>query len=250
MNYPKYITWRKEITELTSVYDTFGKKTQARIKKAFSILESQDKYTLRTVEVDDNFLKEFVPIYRSNMDQKRNTLHIDIASKINERKALGDTYKSVALFEYDKLIGGLIFNDKKNVVKNAYKTTPRVLDIKLPINITFLIEFLFTQYAIDTKKRIMGGQDRNIFGMNAEIGLAMFKVQAGYYPVIINIDSNEILDDFTWNKKDDVLIFEGKEMGGKCDNATLFLATKEEDIINNKYSILLNNKHFKTQTIF
>lgn len=246
--FPSHILWKIELENITNAYDVFSKKTAKRIRAALRIME-ESNFHLEVEEVDEKYIEVFEPLYVSHLGKKKNPKIADLKERILEHQEHNFPYKGVSLYRGDEFLGGLIFSFRSESLNAAFKVFPTSISLHIPINVSFLAEYYFYNYALEFKKEaVFHGRDRNAFGLNAAIGLALYKLQAGNKPYVSRASHIEFLEEFEWNETDDVLLFLGKERGVPAEKAVLFLAGSDE-LLDNKYAILTKQKYFELEII-
>lgn len=239
--YPTTITWKMDFSNIKSGFDPFGVKTRKKLKSAMNKFELSN-YSIILEEVDDSYIDKFNPIYKSNIETKSNPKTADLKDRIIINPPHNFPYYAFSLYCKDKYEGGIIFSNREDHLVIGYKVFPKSLDIKLPINVSFVAEYYLNEYAINNNmKYIRRGSDRNPYGLNSAIGLAMFKIQAGYWPYMKDeYKDDEIKARLNYDGKDDILLFKDSIIGGKITQGVLF-SESNLDQIEEKYRILLKN---------
>ena len=145
-------------------------------------------------------------------------------------------YKTLTLFENGQPIGGCIFSDRTDRFSIAYRMfNSRWSQDERIAGPALYGEYLLDMYSIENcKDRLTHGQDRNPYGLNSAIGLAIFKLSIGCYPKIPKERTIEILD--TDHLSQDVLVLLPPQSGNQIIEANLY--TKKDNI--RKYEQLFN----------
>lgn len=249
MQYPSHILWKISFQNYSSVEEIFSKKTYKKILSSYKrMLEFGYEFEIKIVTPD--FIKIFLPLYENNILKKRNGNIRDVLKYYQNYKDTGIPFYCLILNFNGELCGALLFTERKDRLSAVVKYFPSEAKCKLPSNITLVVEYLFFKEAYKLKKKgIYHGVDTNVFGVNSEIGLAMFKLQIGCRPHISSVDSTySISDKFIWDEKEDVLIFHGSKPKEKIVSSTLYITDKQ--LFKNsqdKYGALLKCSDIKTQ---
>jgi hypothetical protein len=240
IKYPEYVSWRLDLSGKKNVSDCFSTKTLKKIKATFAKLEV-NKYKFIINKLDKMQLVEFEKIYREHINKKRNPVYIDILNQFTDFTNLYILKLSLE----DVMVGALIFRKNIDNLSAIYKYFPFEMESKLPISTTYLAEYKFFEHAMDQKCRyIKHGKDKNVYGVNTDIGLARFKLQIGCVP-IISKGVNMILERFDWDCESDVLIFEGID---DILIANLFLVDPDQGL-SDSYKSIVTNEILKTKII-
>lgn len=231
--YPEHVAWRIELNNMSDAYQAFGKKTANKIKSAIARLAgSQYRFVIEPVTLQ--YIDRFLPLYQAHIATKDHPHFFDVKSALLPRMT---EYRAVSLYDEDTYLGGLIFHNYTDHLASAYKFFPRTLECNLPINITFVAEYYFYEYAIQNQlSYISHGSGKNCWGIHTAIGVAMFKLQAGNRPRYSERTGNQLLHNFVWNGQEDVLILEGES--GYLSKGKLLLTGKNPL---DRYNILLNH---------
>ena len=253
--YPEKITWVLDLTTIKDALELFGKKTQKKLKSSINRLKTTD-YTFKIDQVDENFIKIFYPIYSKNVKQKKNPLVHDLMDKVILNPPHHFPYFAVSLYREKKLQGAVIFSDRGDFIVTAFRTFPLKIEISLPITVSYIAEYYLNAFALENgKKFIQRGSDRNLFGTNASLGLVNFKLLCAYEPHMMLKNEFEkknykITKGYTWDEKENVLIFEASEFGKKIHHAILLINPEKEAGIEEKYKTILNSTNLEVTTIY
>lgn len=171
-------SWSKPITE--EIFANYGKSDAKRIKKA---IDSADELSLsyKIEPANEHFFRWFQPMYENA-----------IRSRINPRPAKvyevtsGNTKKQFPFYtltvkENDTPVGGCIFSDRGSHFSIAY----RIYEPKWTNDMKIASPAMYGEFQLDTyslmqeKTKLVHGQDRNPYGVNSNIGLAIFKLAVG-----------------------------------------------------------------------
>lgn len=239
--YPEQVAWRIELHNKSEPYQAFGKKTASKIRSAITRLENTN-YRFQLEPVTPAYIDRFLPLYQANIATKEHPEFFDIKAAL---LPIITEYKALSLYDDSQYLGGLIFHTFSDHLATAYKVFPKTLTIDLPINITFVAEYYFYEYAIQNHLNyISHGNGKNCWGKYASIGLAMFKLQAGNLPRYSEHPNNQLLHEFIWDGQEDVLILEGES--GYLSKGKLLLTGKTPI---DRYGILLKHPQLVIETI-
>ncbi len=187
--------------------DGLGKNNRARLRSTLkNINESGITYSVELLTPE--ILDWFTPLYESQINEKNNPKIHDIASKTINKKT---TYKYFALIlkENEELIGATIFSERKKILSIAYRIyLSNWKHHSFQASPSLYTEYLINRYAYERGyHQLSHGKDRNPYGQNASIGLALFKLSVGCSVFLpsTNYETQTIdLDSVT----EDILIFE------------------------------------------
>lgn len=175
--YPSEHNWIEPILE--DPVSGLGKKNQARVRS--SLRKLPDTTVSSTVEpLTQSILDWFTPLYTEQIGQKSNPkIHDLYANTIG--KDVPYTYHALIVKENGRPVGATIFSKRTHILSIAYRIYPR--DWKqntLQASPSLFAEYLINRYAFECGyKKLSHGKDRNPYGINANIGLALFKLSVG-----------------------------------------------------------------------
>lgn len=227
--YPPYVRWMKPVC--ADPAQLYGKKNQKRIRSTLGrIEESGISHELRPL--DDAFLEWFGPWYQTNIGSKRNAAVHDLRAKTLENTESLSEYWCLELLQNGERLGGTILGVREDRIMIAYRTYQQKWnnELTLQANPSLYTEYLVSAWAYALGKEwISHGKDRNPYGLNANIGLAIFKLSVGC-SASIALDSEDYtplslpLDSVT----EDALILESPTAGAEITKATLWVARENE----------------------
>lgn len=239
ITYSPHHRWLKPTTKEPETL--YGPKNIRRIRSTLSrIHEYAISHDIRPL--DQDFLSWFVPMYETTIGGKQNAVVHDIFSTTLGNKESLSEYWCLSLYENGLPIGGTIIgirSDRLMVVYRVYNQ--KWSSGSLQANPSLYTEYLVSSYAYSLGKSFIShGKDRNPYGLNANIGLATFKLSVGckayvtndngdYAPLTLDTDTLET----------DVLILHFPETGDAISKATL-VTTK---VALEKYAQLLHYPH-------
>jgi len=226
LTYPSKITWLEIVTERAD--SELGKNHRARIRSFLSKL-SNTTITHTVTPLTPKEVDWFTPLYNTKISQKGNPKINNIYETTLGRSGPRD-YFILMLYESNIPIGATIFSERKDRLSIAYRIYPNdwvMQSVPLQANPALYGEYLINAYAWQRGyKLISHGLDRNPYGPNAHVGLALFKLSIGCTPYITG-SSHEILSLDLNNTFEDVLVMEMPSGDNKkIQRATLY-ATKE-----------------------
>jgi hypothetical protein len=252
MNYPSHILWKLNFNSNQNIKSIFSKKTYKKIISSYNKL-LEFGYTFKIQTLNQDLIDEFYPLYKKNIQKKRNGIVRDLYTYYSRFLEEGVSCKLLSLYFDGELQGGLVFVERKTRLSAVIKYFPVFAKCNIQSSITIVVEYLFFQEALRLEKKgIYHGVDTNEFGVNSEIGLAMFKLQIGCRPYISSVDSTYVVkSDFVWDTEEDVLIFQGSKPKEKISHAILYIKDKNsfEDNLD-KYGPLLNASDIQTTIIY
>lgn len=246
---PSHISWKVQISREQDIFALFGQSTAKKIKRSLKLLEENNlSYTVDTV--DNEYLDLFIPLYEKNILQKHNPKLFDIKQYIADGIAKkGGIYKAITLRRGNEYLGGMIFYPYTLTLSVAFKVFPSTMEPRLPINLALIAEYFLYSYAAEQKMHtVLHGKDRNFYGVNSAIGLAMYKLNAGCRPYISK-DAIEV-EKITQEKiVKDTLLFLGNMKENPVTKAILYLEDRDKER-EKKYQILINSDHFSTDIVY
>jgi hypothetical protein len=199
ITYATHHTWVKPV--LPNTRDSFGKNARAQLTAS---LRAYSDAGIRLVheKITQDFLNRFIPLYEERIREKKHPIIFDIQGKTlgSESKK---QYFSQTIWENDVFIGGTIYSIRDAQMRIAYRTFLRKWHTaKLRANPSLLAEYNLEEHAQSTLLHtIIHGKDRNPYGLNSHIGLAIFKLSAGCHPEkslryeVATIDTDSITED-------------------------------------------------------
>lgn len=223
ISYPTKIAWQKPLQE--DLLSFFSKSTRKQLQKLLAQVENSE-ITYQTAPVSESFLDWFVPIYKADMSTKQNTLEIDIKNHIQSRSV---PYFSLTILEKDIPVGAAIFSERKSSISIAFRSFNRSWsDSTIQSTPSYYGEYLFGLEAAARKKdKIAHGYDRNPYGINAGIGLGIYKLSIGCHAYLSKTTAFANLDTDTIDT--DALILVQPEHGvKKITRGVLFCKPENE----------------------
>lgn len=203
INYADHHKWVKTVPR-DDVFGSFGDSGKEKLKSTLNKI-SDSRVTSIIRPVDEFFLSWFIPMYTENIHKKGNPKIHPIKDKVLNGNKI---YYALQLFEDQKPVGGTIFSVQEATISIAY----RVYSNDWLMHSFRASPSLYTEYLIEQHARtidcvtIIHGRDRNPYGMNAGIGLAIFKLAVGCQPYLSS--SYELKELNTENCSEDALVFE------------------------------------------
>ena len=232
LTHASHHSWNKVIKD--NCLKNYGKNDRKRLTKSLPLISSLG-ISHEFKKADDSFFEWFVPKYSETISQKNNPLVFDVrGTTINKvgKKAL---YRTLTIWQNDTIVGGCIFSCWKERYAIAY----RIFDKDWPNKEVPAGPALYGEYLMDElsksrhKIKLTHGLDRNPYGINSSIGLAIFKLSTGCSAQLRDnhLEKFEIDTD---KLNTDTLILHYPETGTQITEATL--VSTEENLV--KYSQL------------
>lgn len=244
--HPEKISWRLDISSYKDPLEPFGEKTRKRIIKTKKLHEGYG-YVIKCEDFSEDIFNKFLVIYKHHIKRIGGILH-DVKDKIITNPRHNFPYKFINAYKNGKYQGGIIFSDRVEHLVVAYRAIPHELEIKLPINLSYVMEYYLNKYALESgKKYIRRGRDRNPYGLNLSIGLALYKLQLGNYPILVPNQELTIIHCFDW-KEEDTLVFLPPTKGDRINMAIMY-SSKNNDELKIKYTLLFTNKYVTVDII-
>lgn len=235
--FPSRILWKLSLAGISSFFDIFEGHTLKELKRAIKLFETSSLYFKFEVP-DAPYLDKFVPLYENEIRKKAHANIIDVRDRIIFNPLHDLPYVAMSLYDGDNYLGGRIFSLSEDGIMGAFKILPHHVNIPLKkIPFSFVSEYYLVQYALQlNKKFITSGTTLNPFGVHSAIGLATYKFKAGAKPYRAT-KRCEIKEQFSWDGKEDVLLFLGDQLHEPLQKAVLFLTSSEN--IKERYGNLL-----------
>jgi hypothetical protein len=238
VTYPSHHSWLKDITSGLAI--DFSGRTAKKIHATLPLLA--DFCVTYTIEpLRESFLSDFMPLYTSEISSKENALVQDIPGKTLYNTTATAPYFCLSLRENGVFIGGTIFSVRSDRISYAYRTFQNSwVTAPFKASPALIGEYAVAQFACDLKLPFLShGKDRNPYGLNANIGLATFKLSVGCWPSVSKGCEIKTIDTDTLTK--DCLILELPPEGAKITKAYLVTsrATEAKHIQATKYPDLL-----------
>lgn len=205
VTYALEYNWTKPVDK--DPLNEFSKKSRARLRSTLNKIE-ESSVSHKIEPLTEETLSWFTPLYNETISNRGNPKIFDIFST-TLGKGSKYTYYSLILFEEEKPVGATIFSERKSVLSVAYRISPHDWENNsLPSTPSHYVEYLLNEYAWKRGyKKLSHGKDRHPYGINSQIGLAIFKLSIGCraYTSTTEYNTAEIdLDSIT----EDQLIFE------------------------------------------
>lgn len=176
--YPSKVRWVKEIHP--DILLDFGKSTAKKIVK-FNDQVPDHAIQHSITPLDQSFLDWFTPMYENTLSSKQNPNIHNVYETTLGRTDITYTYSALTLEENGVPIGGTIFALRENFLSMVYRTYPKNwTTFKGACTPAMYAEYIITKYAQESgKARLIHGTDRNPYGVNSSIGVAIFKISVG-----------------------------------------------------------------------
>jgi hypothetical protein len=178
VTFPSHHRWQRSVS--SDPLEHFSPRTSGKIKTAISKLASEH-ITHEIKPLDEGFFELFLPLHLAHLDKKDNVIVHDVVKNTLRNTGSNHPYYSLSLFEQGEFIGGTIFSIRTDRISFAYRVfLPSWKHAPLKISPAYIGEYLTAQFAHERNLPFIShGQDRNPYGLNADIGLATFKLSAG-----------------------------------------------------------------------
>ena len=226
VTYPSHHQWLKNISAGPEI--DFSGSVAQKIHAALPHLNKHGvTYSIKPLSED--FLKDFMPMYRTEIGTKPNALMQDVPEKTLYNKEAKYPYFCFSLEESGVFVGGAIFSVRPDRVAFAYRVFNNSwTTAKLRASPALIGEYAVAQYACSLGCIYLShGKDRNPYGLNANIGLATFKLSVGCRPSALG--EFEVLTMDTDTLTEDCLILELPKEGSKIEKAYLVTSHETED---------------------
>ncbi|HJN85447.1 MAG TPA: hypothetical protein QF873_03985 [Patescibacteria group bacterium] len=227
--YKKSVCWILTIGDISTPEEHFSSKRMQKYRQSVRKLE-ETEYKFDVVKLTPELLKDFVVVYDDYIGSKEGGIVYPVAERIEKAWSEGAVYEIITLHKGDELIGGLLFRQTKaGALTVAYRVFPYKLDIKLSLSPAYISEYLLMKRALELgAKTIIHGRDQNAYGLNSDIGLATYKLQAGAIPYISARKDNPELE-MPEKLDNDVLVCVGSEPRKPCKELVLYTDMSDEE---------------------
>lgn len=244
--YPPFVRWMKPVP--ADILDSYGKKNQKRLSATLDkIGETDISHEIRPL--DEDFLVWFEPLYRQNIGSKKNAAVHNLRSMTLENTESLSDYWCLTLKQGDTHIGGTIIGVREDRIMIAYRTyQPKWNDnVSLQANPSLYTEYVATAWAQELGKEwVSHGKDRNPYGLNANIGLALFKLSVGCRASVVEDNPDYEPQQIECESiSENALILEYPKEGEIIEHAILWIAREEEA----KYAQLFSYSHLLDITV-
>lgn len=249
--YPKYITWKRNISAIERWEDFFSPKTAKKIRSAERKL-TEAGYIIQVEAITEKNTGEFNTVYTDHLTKKLRAIPHDIAGHIARVQSEGYPIFLITLrTPSHTLHGGAICVLRNDALSIAYRAVPVIEEMSLPIAASYLIEKEFYTCAKEHKKHIIThGKDSNGFGLRAAIGLAEYKRAVGFIPHISSAENNTMLDIETVVLPDvaqNYLFFVTENTQDMVLSHAVIFSHEDKKILESKYPVLF--KKYDVQII-
>jgi hypothetical protein len=244
MLFSKKHRWIKQIHP--DILPDFGKSGS---KKIAHLLENLDRanITYKFSPLAEDFFLWFTAQYDNQVGSKKNFGGYNVIAQTLHRQNKMRPYFSLTVLESEKPVGGVIFTLRKNRLSVAYRVFKPTWEDSLTLRCTpsLLAEYLLARHALDNNlENLVHGVDKNPYGVNASIGLAIFKLSVGCHPEISH--SHEVGEINISECTADTLILEYPTKSKVITDATLITTTENLS----KFEQLLKYEHLlKIKTV-
>jgi hypothetical protein len=171
-------TWRKTIHP--DIFPDFGKNSTKKLKSCLDNVETL-RLSHKFGELDENFFTWFQPMYDTQIANRKNFGGYDIFATTLGKADCQHTYQTLTLLENGTPIGGAIFTRRKVRVSIVYRAFfGKFVNGKTRCTPALYAEYLLHKEALRLKlPDLTHGADKNPYGINSAIGLAIFKLSVG-----------------------------------------------------------------------
>jgi hypothetical protein len=227
ITYPSHHRWMKDIS--AGANTGFSGRVVKFIEKSLPLLE-QNRIIAKIEPLREEFFDDFTPMYTEKIGQKNNAIVFDVKATTLEKVGVDFPYFGYSIHEDGKYVGGTIFSLRKDRVSYAYRTFEKKwFNADLPASPALIGEYMIAEFARDKGVDLLShGKDRNPYGLNSAIGLAIFKLSVGCYPSNVTEGSYEIRTIETGEISEDCLILEQPKRGTNITKAYLVTTKANE----------------------
>ena len=226
ITYPSHHRWQRSVS--SDPLELFSPRTKNKILAAVANLAAEEvSYSIEPLK--ESFFELFIPLYTSKIGQKDNAIVHDVVKNTLGEGASSFPYYSLSLFEKGEFIGGTIFSVRPDRISFAYRIfLPKWNIANLKMSPAYIGEYAAALFAYEHKLPFIShGRDRNPYGLNADIGLATFKLSAGCHAYVPNDCEIKTID--TRDITRDCLILEKPLEGVAITKAYLVVTPETEE---------------------
>ncbi len=239
ISYAPYHRWLKPVVpEPETLY---GQKNERRLRSTLPRL-AEHAITHELRPLDAEFLLWFTPLYETTIGSRQNAAVHDIyALTLGNTESVSE-YWCLSLYEHGLPVGGTIIGIREDRVNIAYRVyPPKWGEGSLQAGPSLYTEFLVSKHAYELGKQyISHGKDRNPYGLNANIGLAIFKLSVGCTASILLDTADYVQNELSLDSLEtDALILHFPSDGEQITEATLAINREVEE----KYGQVLRYPH-------
>ena len=249
IKYTEKQVWRKPV--MKNPEELYSRGNQKRIRSTMKkVLECKISHIFEPLS--QNFLSWFTPMYTELIGKKSNAIVYDLFEKTLNNNLNGNDFLGMTVCLNNTPVGGAIINMYEELFMISYRAfLPKWPSGTLQSSPSLYAEYVTAKEAFAKHKhQVSHGKDRNLFGINSNIGQLMYKLSVGYKPQLpINkvAQKNEVLILDTQNVKQDVVVLQYPDEGLYITKAIL-VASRETEA---KYNQLLQYpKQLEVQVIY
>lgn len=225
--------WVKNIN--SDILSDFGTNGAKKLRKTLND-ENIAKITVTYELLDKSHLDWFTPLYNSHISSLHNPNPRDVYESTLGKTDAQYPYYIMTISEDNEIIGAMIYTLREDRVSIVYRAIAHSWSkFDMLASPPLLAEYLITTYAIENgKNQIVHGSDKNFYGVNTNIGMAIFKLSIGCHPYVR--EEHEIISFNESSISTDTLVFLYPTDGDRITNAILYTRKDTES----KYTQLLS----------
>jgi hypothetical protein len=226
ISYPSHHRWLMDIS--SGLEASFKGRVGKKILTTLPLLP-QARIHYHIEPLNEAFFTKFLPLYSSQIQTKPNALIHDIIEKTLNNSTSTFPYYCLSITEGDTFMGGAIFSVRKDRISYAYRTFIKEWQhAKLKAGPALIGEYAVAEFSCSKGLTFIShGKDRNPYGLNANIGLATFKLSVGCYPSVSG--DFEVKTLRTGELTEDCFILAMPETGKTIDKAYLVTLPGNEE---------------------
>ena len=190
ITYAEKQVWRKPVKEHPE--ELYSQGNQKRIRAtAKKMLDAKISYTFEPLS--PNFLSWFTPLYTELIGKKNNAIVYDLFEKTLNNNLMGNQFLGMTLCLQTIPVGGAIINLYEELFMISYRAfLPKWPVSTLQASPSLYAEYLTAKEAFNQNKlQVSHGKDRNLFGINSDIGQLIYKLSVGYKPQLPSSTSGQ-----------------------------------------------------------
>lgn len=235
-----------QVTPELTIKKILGESYYRKIRKWIEEIAQDTTYSLDIKPLTQKDLLDFIPFYEKIITTKHNNKIINLEQQYIGQIGNNSWLYFASLKKNNQFLAGAISRNKLLRGKNTMVGCVQVGSSEKINNVPCLyyMEYLFFQLWFDLKVACFSdGKDPNCYGfLGPNIGLAIHKLQKGYFPYsssdiqITTIDTEKILVPTL------LFLTEGLDIEQRCKEALIWRWTDSNDGIMNELSTLLRKR--------
>ena len=220
-------TWQR--MNAADALSYFTGSNRKKVQTSLPLLEAAG-VTYTVAPATRAMIDQFTPLYLTTINGKENPNPHNVYEKTIGNPTAAFPYYGLELYDHGVYVGGTIFSVRPDRVSYAYRSYLRTWpQATLKANPALIAEYAVAEYALAHQLPLIShGKDRNPYGRNSNIGLAIFKLSLGYTAYLPATYERHTLD--TDTVTDDILVLERPAVGDRITDAFLIVDQQNEAV--------------------